>query len=72
MASFIELLVLIHFCLATACYRCRRNFQLRMATACSLASPPSRRSHRNLPSVPSHSHRVNVEASVTQPRRHWC
>ncbi|XP_020963049.1 uncharacterized protein LOC107608822 isoform X3 [Arachis ipaensis] len=37
--------------------------ELRTATACSLTSPPSRRSHRNLP---SRSHRANVEASVAQ------
>ncbi|QHO02399.1 uncharacterized protein DS421_13g423450 [Arachis hypogaea] len=60
------LLVLPYFRPATACYRRRRNFQLRRATACSLTSPSSRSSRRNLPSSPSRSHRANVEASVAQ------
>ncbi|XLU64291.1 hypothetical protein S245_023500 [Arachis hypogaea] len=64
----IELLFLPRFVAATACYRRRRNFQLRTATACFLTYPPSRSSHRNLPSPPSCSHRANVEASVAQPR----
>ncbi|XLS72677.1 hypothetical protein HN51_029542 [Arachis hypogaea] len=40
--------------------------ELRTTTACSLTSPPSHRSPRNLPSLPSHSHRANVEAFVAQ------
>ncbi|XLU58068.1 hypothetical protein S245_052716, partial [Arachis hypogaea] len=67
-APLIELLFLPHFRPATACYRLRRNFQLRTATTCFLTSPPSRSSHRNLPFPPSRSHRANVEASVAQPR----